>query len=285
MDVRLSRALPVPARRRRRIRPAGVWGLLLVLLVASSALVGPVLHRASPNRVNLALRLAPPSAAMPLGADHMGRDMLARLLIGGRYSLGAAAGVTAVSMALGTAIGLLAAMAGRWVDELLMRTIDVLLAFPSIVLALVVVGLMGPNLRNLLLALAGVRWAVYARLARSGALQVRETEYVNAARSVGVPTGRLVWRYLLPNMAGPLVVFASVDVGRVLLAISGLSFIGLGVQLPIPEWGAMLNEGRKLMHVAPRLALLPGLAIAVSVLGLNLLGEALSARWDVTSSR
>ena len=237
--------------------------------------------------------LAAPSWTHPLGTDHLGRDVLSRLLFGARASLGAAGAVVLIVTVIGVTVGMVAGFCGGWVDEIIMRLVDTVLAFPSIILALVVAGLLGPGLRNVMLGLTIVRWAGCARVVRSLILSLREREFILAARCVGASNWRIMTRHLLPNVLGPVVVLTTLDLGNVILSISGLSFIGLGVQLPHPEWGAMLKlmiysiflaniflpwgiaDNFSSIQTAPLLMVFPGLAIALAVLSANLLGDAL----------
>jgi peptide/nickel transport system permease protein len=224
---------------------------------------------------DLSNRLQPPSLAHPFGTDRLGRDVFARIVHGARVSLGIAVAVTAIRLVLGVAIGLLAGYGGGWVDELLMRVVDLLFAFPGIVLALVIAGIAGPSLTNVLLALAVVGWGTYARVVRSEVLSVRERDYVTASRLSGTPHHRIVLEHVLPNVLGPTIVLATLDIGTVVLATAGLSFLGLGAQPPTPEWGTMIAAGRHYLQTAWWLVNVPGLAIVVTVLGFTLLGDGL----------
>ncbi|MEA3340624.1 MAG: nickel transporter permease, partial [Chloroflexota bacterium] len=235
----------------------------------------PLIAPYDPLSIDVSNGLAAPSWTHLLGTDHLGRDVLSRLLFGARASLGAAGAVVVIVTTIGVAVATVAGFCGGWVDESIMRLVDTVLAFPSIILALVVAGLLGPGLRNVVLGMTMVRWAGYARVVRSLILSLREREFILAARSIGASDGRIMTRHLLPNILGPVVVLTTLDLGNAILGISGLSFIGLGVQLPHPEWGAMLNYGRLYIQTAPWLVVFPGLAIALSVLSANLMGDAL----------
>jgi len=258
-----------------RRSPAGLSGALLLVTFVLLALAAPLIAPYDPLAVEVKNGLAPPSWEHPLGTDLLGRDVLSRLLFGARTSLAAAGTVVVIVTAIGVLVGTVAGYFGGWVDEIIMRLVDTVLAFPSFILALVVAGLLGPGLRNVVLAMTMVRWAGGARVVRSLILSLREREFIQAARCVGARDGRIMLRHLLPNALGPVIVLATLDLGSVILSISGLSFIGLGVQLPYPEWGAMLNYGRPYIQVAPLLMVFPGLAIALTVLSANLLGDAL----------
>lgn len=246
---------------------------MLVLVVSAAA--APLLTPYDPLVIDVRNGLAPPSLAHPLGTDHLGRDVLSRLLFGARASLGTAGVVVALITAIGTAVGMVSGFLGGWVDQILMAFVDVLLAFPSFILALVVAGLLGPGIRNVVLGLALVRWVGCARVVRSLVLSLREREYIQAARSIGARGWHILWRHITPNVLGSVLILATLDLGHTLLNLSGLSFIGLGVQLPAPEWGAMLNYGRPYIQTAPLLMVFPGAAITLSVLAANLLGDAL----------
>ncbi len=257
------------------LSPAGTFGAVLLAIFVIAAIIAPLIAPYDPLAITLKDSLTPPSWTHPLGTDHLGRDTLTRILFGARYSLGAAGAVVAIVMVIGIAVGIVAGYYGGWVDEVTMRAVDTVLAFPSIILALVVAGLLGPGLRNLVLAMVVVRWADFARVVRSQVLSLREQDFILAARAVGASDWRIMARHLLPNTLGPVIVLTTLDMGKVILAISGLSFIGLGVQPPAPEWGAMLNYGRSYIQTAPLLMFFPGVAIALVVLAANLLGDAL----------
>ncbi|RZH66497.1 nickel transporter permease [Natrinema altunense] len=255
--------------------PLNVAGLAIVVTLSIAAVLGPVVAPYDPASQDLANRLQPPTLAHPMGTDQLGRDVFSRLLYGARLSFGIAVAVTAIRLVLGTAIGLLAGYVGGWVDEFLMRLVDVQLAFPGLVLALVVAGILGPSLRNVMLALAVVGWASYARLVRGSVLSTKEREFVKAAKLMGVSRGRIAVRHLLPNVVGPVIVLATMNLGTVILGTAGLSFIGLGAQPPTPEWGTMLSAGRHHLRGAWWIANAPGAAIMLTVFGFNLLGDGL----------
>ncbi|EMA45135.1 nickel transporter permease [Halobiforma nitratireducens] len=255
--------------------PLNVTGLVIVATVTVAAVVGPVVAPHDPASQDLAARLQPPSAAHPLGTDQLGRDVFSRLLHGARLSLGIAVVVTAIRLVVGTTIGLVAGYAGGWTDEFLMRLVDVQLAFPGLILALVIAGMLGPSLRNVMIALAVVGWGSYARVVRGSVLSTKERHFVDAARLMGVSRVRIAVRHLLPNVVSPVVVLATMNLGTVILGTAGLSFIGLGAQPPTPEWGTMLSAGRHHLRSAWWIANAPGAAIMLTVLGFNLLGDGL----------
>ena len=263
-----------------RRNPLTLLGAVIVCFLGVLAVVGPVVSPYDPAAQNLANRLRPPSLAHPLGTDRFGRDLLTRIVYGARFSLGIGLAVTAIRVVVGTAIGLMSGYAGGWVDEALMRLVDIQLAFPGLVLALVVAGILGPSLRNLLIALAVVGWSTYARVVRGSVLSIKERRYVDAARLIGTPRRRLFRRHLLPNVISPVIVIATLNLGTVVLATAGLSFIGLGAQPPTPEWGTMLAGGRQHMRQAWWIVNAPGAAIMLTVLGFNLLGDGLRDMLD-----
>lgn len=265
---------------RIREQPLTSVGALIVVSLGCVAIFGPTLSPYDPAAQNLANRLQPPSLAHPLGTDQFGRDVLTRVVYGARISLGIAVTVTAVRVLIGTAVGLVAGYADGWVDEFLMRLVDLQLAFPGLVLALVVAGILGPSLGNVMIALAAVGWATYARVVRGSVLSVKQRRYVDAARLAGAPRRRIVRRHLLPAVVSPVVVIATLNLGTVVVATAGLSFIGLGAQPPTAEWGTMLESGREHLRQAWWVVNAPGGAIAVTVLGFNLLGDGLRDRLD-----
>ncbi|MFV9503415.1 MAG: nickel transporter permease [Oscillochloridaceae bacterium umkhey_bin13] len=250
-------------------------GAILAILIISTALLAPWLAPHPPARQNLIDAFAPPSRTYLLGTDHLGRDILSRLMFGARTTLGATALVLLVILTIAMIVGLVAGFFGGWIDHILMRLVDLVLAFPGLILAIAVAGTLGPGLLNVTLALALVWWASYARLIRALVLQVREREYITAAAALGVPPLRIVTVHILPNILGPLVVVASLDLGAIVLSIAGLNFLGLGAQPPTPEWGAMLNAAQPFLQTEPQLILAPAGAMILTVLAFNLLGDGL----------
>lgn len=255
-------------------------GIALVALAVVAALVGPFLVAADPRSQELALRLAGPTWAHPLGLDELGRDILARLVAGARVSLLVGVSVVSVSALVGLLVGGIAGYAGGWVDTVLGRIIDVLMAFPGILLAIALVAALGPSLRNVVIALAVIGWVGYARLVRGQVLKAREFEYVQAARSLGASAPRVLLRHVLPSAYPAVIVQATLGMAGAIVAEASLSFLGLGVQPPTPSWGAMLDAGRSHLLDAPHLTVFPGLAIALLVLGFNFLGDGLRDRMD-----
>jgi len=261
-------------RRLLRDRTA-VLGLIIIVAVGLACLLAPVLARHDPITTNFSNRFASPSRAHPLGTDNVGRDVFSRILHGGRLSLGMAVSATAGITVVGLFLGLVAGVYGRAAETVIMRTVDVLLAMPTLILALVIVGLLGQGLRNLIITIILVQWPRYARLVRGMALRIREQDFVEAARAVGASRFRIMLRHIAPNLLGPVVVFSTIDMGTTLLVVSGLSFLGFGVGPPTPEWGAMLAESRSFLDKAPALLAFPGLAISLMVLAFNLAGDGL----------
>jgi peptide/nickel transport system permease protein len=259
---------------RRLLRDrVAVLGVLLVVLLGLAVLAAPLLTSGDPNAVDPTNRFQSPSRAHPFGTDQLGRDVFTRILYGGRLSIGLALAATAGTTVIGLTLGLVSAARGGLVDAVVMRVVDTLQALPGLLLALALVGVLGPSLRNLIIAIVAVWWAGYARLVRSMALTIRERPYVESARAVGASETRILVRYVLPNLLGPAVVMSTLDLGRTLLAVAGLSFLGLGARPPTPEWGAMLAEAKAYLDRAPMLLGYPGLAITTFGLACNLVGD------------
>src|SRR5690606_25750676 len=233
-----------------------------------------------PRAVALDRELLPPSAAHPLGTAENGVDVLSHVLWGARISLSVGVLATLISAVVGTLLGAWAGMVGGLVDETLMRVVDVLLAFPGILLAIFITAVLGPSLANVILALCATGWTGYARLARAMVLSLREREFVLAARAMGATEARILFRHLLPNLLGPVVVQATFGIPGARLAEASLSCLGLGVPPGTPSWGALVDQGTQYLLVAPHVAMAPGRAIALSVLGFNLLGDGLRDRLD-----
>lgn len=251
---------------------------LTVILVAS--LLAPVLAPYSYDEISLPSRLQLPSKQHWFGTDELGRDILSRLLYGGRVSFFVSFVVVILSLVSGVIIGLIAGFYGGWLDEVLMRLADVFLAFPGILLAIALMAVLGPSLQNVVIALVSIGWISYARIARSLTLKLRELDFVRASINLGAGTFRILFRHIFPNVIPTLIVQASFSFAGVILAESSLSFLGLGVQPPHPSWGTMLNEGKNHLLDAPYLMMFPGLSIFASVLSFNLLGDALRDRLD-----
>jgi ABC-type dipeptide/oligopeptide/nickel transport system permease subunit len=269
-----------PAMRRFRRHPGAWLGGGIVLLLVLAALFAPFLADRGPNQQNLRARLQPPSAEHPFGTDEFGRSLYSRVLHGARVSLLTGLLPVLAALVVGTAVGLTAGYFRGRLDTLLMRVMDVLLAFPSLLLALAVVGTLGPSIANAVIAIAIVEVPAYARIVRSVVLASREEEFVQAARALGARDGRIVWYHLAPTVVGPVVVQATLGIGFAILAVAGLSFLGLGAQPPVSDWGEMLARGRRFLPDATWLMIFPGLAVSLTVLGFNLLGDALRDALD-----
>ncbi len=258
----------------------GVAVLALLVLVALAA---PLLAPADSYRSDLPGRLATPSAAHVFGCDGLGRDLFARIAYGARVSLGVATVVIAISLVVGVAVGAGAALAGGWVDTLLARAIDVVLAFPGLLLAIALAAVRGPGIANVVIALAALGWPGYARLARAEITGLRSREFAQAARALGARPARVLVRHLLPAALPTLLVQATFGFSGAIIAESSLSFLGLGVPPPLPSWGAMLDEGRQFLLVAPHLVIFPGAVLALTVLALQLVGDGLRDWLDVSA--
>ena len=254
-------------------------GLVVALFVALAALA-PALAPYEPLRGRLDERLLPPSAGHWFGTDELGRDVLSRVLYGARISLQIQVAAVGLALVLGTALGVVAGYVGRWPDMLIMRIVDIMMAFPGIFLALAIIAALGTGLGNVIIASAIFLVPQFARVIRGSVLTLKEKEFVEAARALGEADVPIIVRYLLPNSLAPIIVQTSLRMATVLLTASGLSFLGLGVQPPSPEWGAMLSNARAYMITAPHVATVPGLAIMVVVLGFNLLGDGLRDALD-----
>jgi peptide/nickel transport system permease protein len=276
------------ARRRRRNLGALAWkqrmGVLGLVLVATATLVAflaPAIAPHDPFAGELVLRLLPPiwmdggNSSFVLGTDQLGRDTLSRIMYGARVSLTAGSLAVVIATVIGVSLGVLAGYRRGWLDRVVSMVVNVVVTFPFLLLALVVVGIVGPNFRNIIIVLGLTAWPVYARVLRNETLSLRERDYVLAARALGCTDGRIVTRHLLPNLVGPIVVLSSLEVAQMILAESFLGFLGLGVQPPEPSWGGMLGDARNYVLSRWWLAAFPGLAIWATALGINLLGDGL----------
>ena len=263
----------------RKNHLAAASAVLLVLLVLAAIFV-PILSPYDGTTGDPSIRLQAPSAAHWLGTDEMGRDVLTRLLYGARISLAVGVVPTLISMVLGVALGIAAGYFGGWVDYVLMRLADVMLAFPSLLLAMVIMYTLGGGVMNIFLALALVGWASVARVARSETISLKESEYVQAAQSIGVKPLRIILRHILPNCLPALIVLFTLNIPSAILSESSLSFLGVGVQLPNSSWGLMVNLGRQFLYNAPWISLAPSAAIMLVVLCCNFLGDGLRDALD-----
>jgi len=258
----------------------GVAGLGIIVLLIIVAALAPVLAPYDPIDSNILARYKAPSADNLLGTDGMGRDILSRIIYGSRISL--QVGLFSVSLALifGVSFGLLAGFYGGKLDMLIMRFMDIMLAFPSILLAIGIVAILGPQLKNAMIAIGIINVPRFARIVRSSVLSIKESEYISAARALGAGDMRIIFKHLLPNAMAPLIVQTTLSIATAILEAAALSFLGLGAQPPSPEWGAMLSDARSSLQKAPWVATFPGLAIIFGVLGFNLLGDGLRDALD-----
>jgi peptide/nickel transport system permease protein len=255
-------------------------GTAILLLLTAAALFAPVIAPYDPLGQNLDQDLIPHSSEHWLGTDKLGRDILSRIIYGGRISLLVGITTVALSLAIGIVIGSLSGYFGGWIDQMLMRLVDILMAFPGILLAIAFTAVLGPGLDHVILALCLIGWTSYARLVRGEILSLRERDFIQAARSLGCRPKRIILRHLLPNLLPPLLIQSTFGLAAAIVAEGSLSFLGLGVEPPTPSWGAMLNDGRQFLLVAPHLTTYPGLGLMITVLALNLIGDALQDRLD-----
>ncbi len=262
-----------------------IVGLIIIISLVFIAIFAPFIAPHDPIEQNLEKRLLPPCREYQMGTDDLGRCLLSRIIYGARVSLQLGVIVVGIITVIGVTLGLISGYYGGIVDEIIMRLVDVVLAFPGIILALAVAGALGPGLFNVMLALAMVGWTGLARVVRGSVLSVKEKEFVESARALGCSDLHIMTRHILPNVMAPVIVLATLDMAFIILAAAGLSFLGLGAQPPTPEWGSMLNNGRAFMRTAPHLTTFPGLAIMVAVLAFNFLGDGLRDALDPRQQR
>lgn len=256
--------------------PTFTFFLILAVLIVLTAVFAPVVTGGvSPTEGNLLDAIQPPSKEHIFGTDKLGRDIFTRVIYGARTSLTSAFTVVAIIFAAGTFLGILAGYFGGLTDNIIMRISDMMIAFPGLVLAIAIAGILGPSVKNAVIAISLVSWTKYARLARSLVLKIRNRDFVAAAIVTGSKTPYMLWKYMLPNTVTTLVITAATDIGSMMLELAGLSFLGFGAKAPTPEWGLMLNEGRAYMQSAPWLMVFPGLAIFIVVVVFNMLGDSL----------
>lgn len=271
----ISDVAPAKTAQRRRSRLTLYIGGCLVAGALATAAFAPLIAPHDPNLQDLDHRLEPPSRDHLLGLDELGRDVLARLIFGARISVGVGLAVVLLAGSFGSLVGAISGYFGGVTDRLVMRTADVFMAFPGILLAIALVAVLGPAIRHVIIALVIIGWVSYARLVRGQVMRIKESEFVLAAKSLGFPARRILVVHVLPNVVPVLVVQASLGMAGAILAEASLSFLGLGIQPPTPSWGAMINAGRSHLIDASHLSLFPGLAILLTVMGLNFLGDAL----------
>lgn len=264
--------------------PSAYLGGILVAVFLFTAILAPYIAPYNYSQQSILRRLQPPSADYRFGTDEVGRDIFSRVIYGTRISLQVGIISVGIAMILGVILGLLAGYYKK-LDNLIMRIVDILLAFPGILLAMAVVAALGPGLYNVMIAMGIWAIPVYARMARGSVLSVKEKEFVESARAIGGSELRIIVRHILPNITGPIIVLSTMRIGTAILSAAGLSFLGLGAQPPLPDWGSMLSAGRLYMRDAPWVAIYPGIAISLTVLGFNLFGEALREALDPQANK
>lgn len=252
-----------------------VSGASIIAVLILLACLAPVISQSDPLQVSMSEKLQGVSTAHIMGTDQLGRDMFSRVLYGARVSITASFSVVILCMSFGTLMGCIAGYFGGIVDDLIMRVVDIIMAFPSFILPIAITGLLGPSVANIVLAMALTSWVGYARMMRSSVLAIKHIDFVEAAKAMGGSRSRIVLRHIIPNAIHPLIVYAAFNASHTILAISGLSFIGLGAQAPTPEWGSMLKEAVTFISTSPHLCIFPGIMVMITVLGFNLLGDGL----------
>jgi ABC-type dipeptide/oligopeptide/nickel transport system permease subunit len=256
-----------------------------VLVFVLLAVFAPAAAPYGPTDADLSLRLARPSSQHWLGMDQQGRDLLSRIIYGGRVSLVIGIIAVGVAAAIGLPVGAIAGYRGGWIGHVLMTLIDILLSFPAILIAIIIVALFGPGIRNAMIAIGVAQMPLYARLIRGEVIRLRAETFVEAARALGLTERRILVRHVFPNAVGPVIVQSTLNLAGAILSAAYLGFLGLGAQPPIPEWGAMLSDGRTYLRTAPHVAIYPGLAVMLVVLGFNLFGDGLRDALDPRATR
>ena len=285
LDVEVARSRRGRLIRGLARRPLTLFGAIVVLLFVMAAIFGPLLAPHDPTQIFYSAGQtppSPPSATFPFGTDATGRDVLSRVLAGARISLTVGVVAVAIATVFGTLLGLLSGYFGGWADQVIMRLMDVMLAFPDILLAIVIITVLGPGLTNVMVAVGIAAIPAYTRTIRAAVLSVRQQEYVEAARALGASSGRIIASHILRNVLTPIIVLVTLSIGLAILTAAGLSFVGLGAQPPSPEWGDMLNDAQNYLQQAWWMAIFPGGAIMLVVVGLNLLGDGLREILDPT---
>ncbi|WP_413377063.1 nickel transporter permease [Alkalihalobacillus sp. 1P02AB] len=263
-----------------RKNKAAMFGGILILFFIIVAIIGPYIAPYSPSQVNYSMKLAPPSADHWFGTDHHGRDIFSRIIHGMKITLSIGFVSVFVSAIIGTVVGIISGYYGKRTDAIIMRIMDVLLAFPGILLALAIVSVLGPSIENVIIAVAIFSIPVFARIVRGSTLSVRKLEYIDAVKALGASDFRIIFKHILPNVTSPLIVQTTLSIATAILTASGLSFIGLGAQPPSPEWGAMLSDGRSYLYQAGHVAFFPGMMIVIVVLAFNIFGDGLRDALD-----
>ncbi|WP_404293589.1 ABC transporter permease [Cytobacillus kochii] len=259
---------------------AAMIGAMIIIFYLLIALFAPLLAPYDPYAINLDNKFIPPSADHWMGTDDKGRDILSRLLYGSRLSMGVGFAAVAFGALFGIMCGLIAGYYGKWVDSIIMRVMDILLAFPGILLALAIIAALGPSLINVTVAVGAFSVPLFARIVRGSTLEVKKLEYIDAVRSLGANDFVIIFKHILPNILSPIIIQGTLRLATAILSAAGLSFLGLGAQPPSPEWGTMLSSGRDFLFSAPYIALFPGLAISILVLGFNIFGDGLRDALD-----
>ncbi len=250
-------------------------GAVLSVLLVLVTFFAPLLEPCDPTKMELSQKFIAPCREFVFGTDHLGRDILSRVIEGARVSLSVAVAVVFFSAMVGIVLGMLSGYVGGVADMVIMRIVDVLLAFPAMIFALALSTIIGTGQTNLIIAIICIQWTRYARIARGEALMLKNAEYIEAARSIGNNTVQILFKYVFPNIISKVLIMASLDIGSIILYCASLSFLGLGAQPPSPDWGVMISEGKDYLQYAPWLTIFPGLAIAVSALAFNMLGDGL----------
>ena len=258
-------------------------GLGIVLFFALIAIIGPFIAMQGEDEIDLSVRLHAPSSEFWFGTDDLGRDVLSRILHGARLSLTVGLSAVLMSAVVGSLLGILAGYYGRWVDTIISRLFDIMLAFPSILLAIAIVSILGPSLQNALIAIAIINIPNFGRLIRSRVLSIKEEEYIHAARAIGMKNGRILWVHILPNSVTPIIVQGTLAIATAIIEAAALGFLGLGAEQGVPEWGKMLADSRMFLLNAPWAMIFPGIAIMLTVIGFNLLGDGLRDAIDPKS--
>ncbi|OLN33702.1 nickel transporter permease [Desulfosporosinus metallidurans] len=257
-----------------------LFGLFLVVSLVVIAILAGIIAPYDPVQIALKESLKPPSSAHLMGTDVLGRDVFSRIIYGTRASLVIGVVATSISLVIGVVIGAISGYYGGWIDSIMMRITDIFFAFPFFLLAIAIMTFLGPSFINVFIALGIVGWTNYARLVRGQVISVKESDYVEAAHAVGAKDLRIIWKHVLPNTLAPIIVYTTMNVGGVILSEAGLSFLGIGVQPPAPSWGLMLSEASNFIFNAPWMVIWPGVAIFLTVLGYNLLGDGLRDALD-----
>lgn len=275
-----SRSEWMQAWRRFRANRAAIAGLLFIGLVCLMAIFANVVIPYDPTYSYPGMRGAAPTWEHPLGFDHIGRDLMSRVIYGARVALLVGLVATATSVLIGVVVGAAAGYFGGWIDAVLSRLVDTLMAFPLLALLVVLSAVLGPSLTTTIVVIGATSWARFARVVRADVLSLKRTDFVIAARAIGVKDARIIWNHILPNVLGPVIVLASLGVGGIIILESALSFLGLGIQPPTPSWGGTLSDGRALMRQFPHITTFPGIMIFFTVLAFNLIGDGLRDALD-----